>query len=444
MSPSLFGIAYWRRIFLGFAVVGALLAAACGGAGETPTPTKAAPTATSPAPTATASAAPTTPTATAPSAPIVTPTPTPTPIPAWILDWEKTLEAAKEEGTVLITVNRAAYRTGAEGLSEAFPDIVVEAFIASTPQERWVREYQAGVYSVDVDLQSARSSIAVQKPAGILGDTRAQIIRPDVLEDENWIGVFDDWWCDNDTKKHILCFWGSLGGSGVFVNTNLVSAEEFVTEDLLKPEFNGKWALVGPTGRGTARSWLTDNMATHGTDFIRQLLETTEPVLSEDSREMAAAIARGEFLACVGCSPIDTFHAQGIALYVVQVQPKAESIAPEFAGTMHSTCCGAGTGLGTMEGVYNSGIGGVALFRETPNPNAAKIFLNWLLTHDGQTSYSEPHGLALQCSGRVDMQDVCELQEMLDGHSYVNFTRTSTIFVREIAEEVIDEILGGR
>ena len=110
---------------IGFLVVAllAVLAACGGGDDETPTPTRSAPTATAPAPTATSPVA--------PGETRVPPTPTPTtpPRPAWEIDWEQTLEAANEEGLVITTGSRAAYRIAQEAFSEFFPDIAVEVQI---------------------------------------------------------------------------------------------------------------------------------------------------------------------------------------------------------------------------------------------------------------------------------------------------------------------------
>ena len=93
-------IRHWayRRLMGGAAVIGLLVAlAACGG-GDDPTAT---PTFTSPPPTATSTPTPTL----APGETRIPPTPTPTESgpPAWQLEWDRTLAAAKEEGSVVLT-----------------------------------------------------------------------------------------------------------------------------------------------------------------------------------------------------------------------------------------------------------------------------------------------------------------------------------------------------
>ena len=416
----------------------ALVAAACGG-GDDPTPTSSAPTATSPAPTATSPSA--------PGETVIPPTPTPTtpPIPAWQLDWDAALEAAKQEGTVIVVVARAAYRTGAEEFQKVFPDIVVEAQVGRAAEERLVTEYGAGIHGADVGLAGASSAQEILRPAGLLGDTRAQFILPDVVGDENWIGTFDDYFCDNDVKTHVFCFWATRGGVSSFINTHLASKQEFSLDDLLRPENRGRWCLFDPRVRGSGKAWSTQVMLYKGKDFIRQLMET-EPVISSDDRAMAADLIRDEYVFCAGVPPIiSEFHPVGLGLHIEIFPPEKLPIDPEFAGVL-STCCGSGTGKNQIDGQYTAGIGGPFMLLEPPHPNASKIFLNWIASEQGSRAYLL--GTAQQdrhCSARVDVQDLCtSAEKMEDGKALIDFTRTSTLFLRDIASDIAVEVFQGR
>ena len=113
---------------------------------------------------------------------------------AWEKDWDKTLELAKGEGKVVVTVYRAEDRESVTQFSKTYPDIEVEAvvlsgrnFTARVPAER-----DAGIYNYDVYLSGGTSAMRImdiQKKSGkpILGNTRELLIRPDVLGDENWV-----------------------------------------------------------------------------------------------------------------------------------------------------------------------------------------------------------------------------------------------------------------
>ena len=51
-------------------------------------------------------------------------------------------------------------------------------------------------------------------------------------------------------------------------------------------------------------------------------------------------------------------------------------------------------------GSTHVGSGAVALFNRAPHPNAAKVFINWVLSKEGQTEFSLASGLA---SRRLDV-----------------------------------------
>ena len=91
----------WRRLFLVTAATAmlAFVAAACGG--DDPTPTATSPVLPTPTGTITADA-------------------------AFQAEWAKLVADAEAEGEVIITVIRQAYREGAEGFMDAFPNITME------------------------------------------------------------------------------------------------------------------------------------------------------------------------------------------------------------------------------------------------------------------------------------------------------------------------------
>ena len=418
-------------------ITGALLAAiaACGG-GDDATPTSSAPTATSPAPTATST----------PGEVPIPPTPTATtpPIPAWQLDWDQTLAAAKEEGVVIVGVTRAGYRTGLEQVMEVFPDIVIEAQVGRGAETRFVTEYDAGIFSVDVGFGGNSTAHAVLLPAGILGDTRAQMIRPDVIDDENWIGVFDDYWCDDlHGRKHIFCHWATRSGAAAFINTELADPATFTFDDLFKPENRGRWCLLDPRSSGAGEGFITEVMLNKGTAYLRALLET-EPFIGADDRTMAQDIIRGEFIFCSGVAPVADFHREGVGLHVQLFASGLSGINPEFEG-VKSICCGSGRGKTEIEGLLNSGIGGPYLYLEPPNPNAAKILLNWIGTKEGAETYLlGTVQTASNCSGRVDVQHLCPFEALEDGGAYIDFNRGTALPFRDTASDIAKEVLGGR
>jgi iron(III) transport system substrate-binding protein len=86
----------------------------------------------------------------------------------------------------------------------------------------------------------------------------------------------------------------------------------------------------------------------------------------------------------------------------------------------------------------SSGI--VSLINRAPHPNAAKLFLNWILTKEGQTIMTTTIGLA---SRRTDVPTAHLLPEVVPqpGKKYIEYTEESTTGAEE-AQKLAKEIFG--
>ena len=153
-------------VVAGLAALMVGLIAACGG-GDDPTPTTSSPLGA-------------TPTATAPV------------LEASEVQWNETLEAANREGSMVVAITRQGYREGAELFMNFFPDINLEFQVGRGQEQRWLIEYDAGIHSVDVSLTGSSSMMEIMMPAGFLENIKNVTFLPEVVDDENWIGVRDD------------------------------------------------------------------------------------------------------------------------------------------------------------------------------------------------------------------------------------------------------------
>jgi iron(III) transport system substrate-binding protein len=86
----------------------------------------------------------------------------------------------------------------------------------------------------------------------------------------------------------------------------------------------------------------------------------------------------------------------------------------------------------------SSGI--VSLMSRAPHPNAARVFLNWILTREGQTLMTTTIGLP---SRRLDVPTAHLLPVMVPqpGQKYIEYTEDSTAGAEE-AERLAKEIFG--
>jgi iron(III) transport system substrate-binding protein len=408
--------------FVAMGLVVALLVAACGGDDPAPAPKKPA----------------------QPAGPVATSTPIPSKA-FWELDWDATLAAAQKEGKVVVTVYRADDREAVLEFGNQFPGIDVDAqvlggrdFTARVPAER-----AAGRYDFDVYLSGATSGITLvelgeKSGKPIFGDTRSQLIRPDVVDDSNWIGGFDAQFVDN-AEKHLFKMIANPGDNSIWVNTEKVDVSTLKTvKDLLRPEFKGKISSEDPSTPGAGATFFTEILVTNGEALVRQIFEETDIILSRDGRQLAEDIIRGDTWVSIGPAMND-FQAAGVGTHVKQLQLDLGGISADYADKINITCCGDHDG--TITGFYSAGIGGPALVETAPHPNAAKIFLNWLLSPAGTKAWFDDH--PKDCSPRTDFHDACSKDLKLeDGKGFVTFHDQNNVPHRRASQAIAKEYFG--
>ena len=323
---------------------------------------------------------------------------------AWQNEWDDLVSAAKREGSlVTISLTGVGYREAFEAFQEAFPGIHVEhqAFSSATT---WVPKVQqeraAGVYTFDVGLIPTTSALVNIKPAGGFDPVRDVIFRPDVLEDKAWKGGYEDGYVDFDRK---WCYTFTLNANRSWAyDSNVVKDGEIKSiRDLLNPKFKGKMILAD-VRMGHTYWPCTSIREQMGQEVLKKLLVDQEPAFTRDLRQMAESVIRGRYVISLGANnnQYREFWDKGIGQHVK---------------------------LTELEGASYASGSPVFLFNKAPHPNAAKLFINWLLSREGQDTYTG----ALQNNSRradVEPHDLDTLPE--PGRKYF---RTDT-------EEVIPKI----
>jgi iron(III) transport system substrate-binding protein len=301
----------------------------------------------------------------------------------WQAEWEKTVAAAKKEARLdLLTSPSPTYL---EDFSKAFPEIKVsDLAMAGGSQARLkvLAERRAGKYLADVDVGGPDTPISILHPAKALDPIKPALLLPEVTDAAKWFERKHQY--IDPEGQHIFLFEGSAQAY-VAYNTDAVKPDEIRSYwDLLNPKWKGKIAAQDPRFPGTV-SQAMRFFFYHpelGPKYLRRLLTETDLVISRDNRQMIDWVAGGKYVFCLFCRTTEVYQAmkQGLPFKLVGTYDLKEgaSIVPIT--------------------------GAIGLFNRAPHPNAARLFINWFLSREGQTAYQKSKvGFGGADSLRVDI-----------------------------------------
>lgn len=293
----------------------------------------------------------------------------------WEAKWEKTLQIAKKEGKVVVyggDVSGEMRRQLADAFFNKYGIVVeIEVGRGALLTERVARERKTGLYLPDLVTGGLGTSLFyTYKPGGMVEPIEQFLILPEVSDPKYWWNGLRF----NDKDRTTLAF-NAYVTLPVAINTELVKEGELKAyADLLHPKWKGKILMNDPTLPGTANRWIGFMIKVMGADYLRELARQ-EPTIVRDERLHTEWLARGKFP--IATTPLTTPFTEFL-------KTGAPIKRIEMAEGAHLT----------------SGIACVVYMNQAPHPNAAKIFLNWLLTKEGQTLWSRLVGTQ---SARLDV-----------------------------------------
>jgi ABC-type Fe3+ transport system substrate-binding protein len=289
--------------------------------------------------------------------------------PAWERQWDELVAAAKKEGSlVLVTALGSGFKEAVTTFEKAFPGLTVEltSLNASAFAPKALQERKANIFNYDAITSTYGTLPLTMIPEGAMDPIRPLLFRPDVIEDKNWKDGFEAGFLDKDKK------WAYAGFSevsrAVWINTDLVKEGEVRTfDDLLNPRWKGK--IIGGDPRTFGGGWWpgTAMRLKRGDDTIKRFFKDQEVVLSRDARQQIEFLIRGS--------------------YSIGILSSTAALLPEFLEK------GVGKNIKHVPidemDVLNASTSVAYAFNRAPHPNAAKLFLNWVLSKDGATAWSK-------------------------------------------------------
>jgi len=254
-----------------------------------------------------------------------------------------------------------------EGFRQAYPQIKIN-FTGLSGRDaipKILREREAGLYNWDVYVGGTPSILQALMPAGAFAPLRPALLTAEVLDDKAWYGGLDAGWMDK-TKTFVLGFEATVSAV-MMVNWEVVPRDTLKTyQDLLKPQFADKIVWDDPRLPGQGVASAQTLLINFGPEFLTKLFGQ-KIAYTNNPRQNAEWVVRGRY-------PI------GIATAFEELQPfldqgLGKSIAP-FDGPLEKPTVGPGFGT-------------VSLMDHAPHPNAAKLYINWLLSKAGQTDWGK-------------------------------------------------------
>lgn len=336
------------------------------------------------------------------------------PKPQLQMEWEKTVAAARREGQL------TAYFQGdmsyVPEFQKRYPEIKVLEYGAggggAQVGPRLLMERRAGKYTLDLYVGGPGTPFSFFHRAKTLDPIRVALLLPEVVDESKWFEGRHQY-VDHEAQ-YIFLFEGTAQ-SYISYNSKLVKPGEISSHwDLLQPRWKGKIVsddpmIPGIVGHGTRFMYYNQEL---GPKFLIRLFSDADIIISRDKRQMVDWLASGKVLLCLFCYGVDEAKKQGLP--VDSVEPyglkEAASIVPIT--------------------------GSIALLNRAPHPNAAKLFINWFLSREGQISYQKSRLIASSGADslRVDIpkEDVPLMSRRRTGGRYLYTSRPEWIDVTPI------------
>ena len=339
-------------------------------------------------------------------------------------EWEKTVAAARGEGRVVIMGPAGADVRDAftEGFQKKYPGIQVDynGMAGAQVAPKLLNELSAGVYRTDLIIAGTITAIESLIPANAIVPIQPYLVGAESQELSKWKGGKFDF--SDNSEKYNLVFGNRLQVAFVY-NRDLVPAGKIKSwRDFLSPEWKGKLTMLNPARAGASQGWVTfwyiKESQGFGKNFIRQLFTTQEVTLSNDERQLLDFVARGRYPIAIGPSGTQAFEMKNKGLPI------------ELFG---SAALQEG-------GVISASNGTVMVPRNAPHPNAAKVYLDYLFSREGQHVWSKATGLT---SRRLDVPSdhIPEVLVPKEGVKYLEDYKEPFVVLRDEVVGFVNSVL---
>jgi ABC-type Fe3+ transport system substrate-binding protein len=289
----------------------------------------------------------------------------------WQQRWDKAMSGAKKEGMVVVwgPPGELIRKAMSEGFKKAFPEIPIE-YSGGRGGEQATRikaERDGGVYGVDVFLSGTTTANNQMIPMKALDPIEPALILPEVTDTKNWRDNALEF--SDEATRLDLVFVSQLKVLIIYHPGEVKPEEIDEFSKLLNPKWKGKFVINDPLPSGAGNvtfRWMWRVLGPEkAKDYYRKIRANAGSV-DRDQRRQIEWVAQGKYAFLL--APSD-----GVLGQLLKRGLKV-GILPEFKD------------YGTY---LNASFGSAMLLNKAPHPNAATVFLNWMLGKEGQTAWSK-------------------------------------------------------
>ncbi len=284
----------------------------------------------------------------------------------WKAKWDKIVEAANKEGQVntwgLPDVTHPAI---IQAFNKRYPKIKVVTVSGHTQEfQRLVAERRARKFLADV-YASGPAIVRQAYIHGFLEPLRPHLILPDVVDQSKWYGGKHIW--GDPVQKFLFLYEGTPSSASVAYNTKRMPKLAIKSYwDILDPKYRGDIGFFSYGGGGLVPTPMLVFYYNKllGPKYLERLFKEMDLTISRNRRQTTDWLARGKYTLCFMCRGLEIAQKAGLPVEAVRGEQLKEG--------------------GALAGGNSSQIG---FIKDAPHPNAAIVFINWILSRDGQTEW---------------------------------------------------------
>jgi iron(III) transport system substrate-binding protein len=219
---------------------------------------------------------------------------------------------------------------------------------------KMMQERKVGQYLWDIRVSGINPETYDMKDQGFFDPIRP-FASPEIADNGKWHGGFGYIFTDNEQKYFPTMLY--FAEYRLWINRDVISEAQLTSSgQLLEPAFKGKISIQNPQSGGGLAA-VAQLFMLNGEQYIRDLFQKQGLVATSDKRQIVEWLTRGKY-------PIALGLEQG---FLLDFKKK-----------------GVGQNVKAVKNSQDDSVRVLHLINKAPHPNAARVYINWILSAEGQ------------------------------------------------------------